>query len=400
MKRREPRIRLRDGVWWITYYVREGSRWKRVRHSLRTTDEDEAKKKLVEITYRTNEGTIQRPSRSFLTPLLDEYAKYRTMKVAKNTVATDMGYLRGFIHWLPKDITRLEHITAAIILQYLTEMTSQRQWAKKTWNNCLNAIRGLFKYAVRYKGFVSPDSRHDNPALAVEKMKVPKSPIIFLSDEQIRSQIKSLQGHKQMKAMVATLILAGLRREELTWLTVSDVDFRTRNLRITSKEIAGEEWVAKTNKDRVIPISDDLMAFLEPYEAWRAKKHAKNVWYFPSPRKCRWDPDNFSAKLRALQKKLGMGYDKNGKLKPWGCLEFRHTFATKLLARGRTLAQVAKFMGNSVLICERHYAAYETAGKTEEVSMGIFGTEKPGGDLRIARIQEPESRFPRRAKRA
>jgi hypothetical protein len=38
---------------------------------------------------------------------------------------------------------------------------------------------------------------------------------------------------------------------------------------------------------------------------------------------------------------------------------FRHTWATRLAATGRvSLFEISKWMGNSVAICEKHYAAY------------------------------------------
>src|SRR2546425_207080 len=38
---------------------------------------------------------------------------------------------------------------------------------------------------------------------------------------------------------------------------------------------------------------------------------------------------------------------------------FRHTWATRLAATGKvSLLDISKWMGNSVAICERHYAAY------------------------------------------
>ena len=38
---------------------------------------------------------------------------------------------------------------------------------------------------------------------------------------------------------------------------------------------------------------------------------------------------------------------------------FRHTRATELLARGATMDDVAALLGNSVRICEKHYAKWD-----------------------------------------
>ena len=63
----------------------------------------------------------------------------------------------------------------------------------------------------------------------------------------------------------------------------------------------------------------------------------------------------FGAKLddvfifKALQHETG-----DPCLRPYSC---RHTLATRLVARGFTLEQVARVLRNSVAVCERHYVA-------------------------------------------
>ena len=143
--------------------------------------------------------------------------------------------------------------------------------------------------------------------------------------------------------MVAVCIYAGLRREETTRLTPKDVDMKERLIRVQAKTIDGDSWQPKTRRNRVVPISDALLVILQEYQS-----PAGQVWYFPSPTGQRWDPDNFSADLREINRAAGL---------PWACLGFRHTFGSQLAIAGRSLHQIAKLMGNSPEICRRHYAA-------------------------------------------
>jgi integrase len=104
------------------------------------------------------------------------------------------------------------------------------------------------------------------------------------------------------------LIYAGLRREELLWLTPDDLDRAAGNhgmLRIRAKTISGESWQPKTKKNRAVPVSLRLRYFLDKWEL----KRPKGTWLFPSPDGKRWDTDNFSSDLRAA--------NQNAKL-PWG----------------------------------------------------------------------------------
>jgi integrase len=83
-----------------------------------------------------------------------------------------------------------------------------------------------------------------------------------------------------------------------------------------------------------------------------------SVWLFPSPKGRRWDCDNFSAALRRAQ---------HGCAREWSCLDFRHTFASHLAKKGVSIFKIAKLLGNTVPICERHYAHLSPAGLADEV---------------------------------
>ena len=149
--------------------------------------------------------------------------------------------------------------------------------------------------------------------------------------------------------MVAVLIYAGLRRKELLWLTVDDVDLILRHggyglIRIRVKTIDGRSWQPKTKNNRAVPVSRDLRNYLNRYSP-RVSAHG---WLSPSPAGGWWDPDNFAADLRTANREAGLC---------WSRLEYRHTFGSQLAQVGVSLFQIANFMGNSPEICRRHYAA-------------------------------------------
>lgn len=68
----------------------------------------------------------------------------------------------------------------------------------------------------------------------------------------------------------------------------------------------------------------------------------------PSPDGRRWDPDNFSADLRAANALAYLA---------WRCLDYRHTFASQLARKGVLLYKISQLMGNSPDICQNRYAA-------------------------------------------
>ena len=186
-----------------------------------------------------------------------------------------------------------------------------------------------------------------NPAARVERYRQRASEIRYLTMAQIDEQLQSLSGSPQLQVMVAMLIYAGLRREELLWLQVEDID-RTAEpnglIRVRAKTVGGESWQPKTSKNRVVPISSSLAGYLDRYEV----PESDHGWFFPSPRGTRWDINNFSEQLRVENRAAGLR---------WACLDYRHIFGSQLAQKGVSLFQISTLMGNSPEICRRHYAA-------------------------------------------
>ena len=154
-------------------------------------------------------------------------------------------------------------------------------------------------------------------------------------------------------------MFAGLRREELCWLTWDDVDLdaATPVLRVRAKTIDGESWQPKTKRDRKVPVSPRLLVVLKRHgDAGRAKGVR---WLLPSPHGRRWDPDNLSATIRDLLQAAGL---------PWNLLQLRHTFGSQLARRGVSLLKIARLMGNSPAIASRHYINLVPEEMADEVA--------------------------------
>ncbi|MCK5605131.1 tyrosine-type recombinase/integrase, partial [Candidatus Pacearchaeota archaeon] len=176
-------------------------------------------------------------------------------------------------------------------------------------------------------------------------------------------QLRALEDKPLFQTMVAMYIYAGLRREELLWLTLDDVDLRAGAygmLRIRAKTIDGQFWEPKTKRNRAVPISSSLRAYLDNY----APKPSRGRWFFASPKSCKYDPDNFSSDLARINRKMGL---------KWTCLDFRHTFGSMLAMKGESLYKISTLMGNSPEICRRHYAALIPENLIDSVEFNVHG---------------------------
>jgi integrase len=383
------------GDWfWIAYYLNG----EHVQESLGTKSEQIAKEKKKRLEYELAIGDLQRASRLPIRMVLQKFCEHlevtRTFKSYKNDVsrlrvffgpiceALELGLPGGAVKTdtpkRPADhyarahvkVTLLEDVSPAMINQFLAARIRNDGWSPKTANNTRQVLHRLFAYATKHHAFRARDRRYPNPADGVERQREAAPEIRFLSLEQVERQLEVLEPSPLMRAMVATYIYAGLRREEALWLTHADVDLDRRLIHVRAKTVEGKFWQPKTKRNRVVPISNALLGILQSYVPAE-----DSTWFFPSPSGRRWHPDNFSQDLKAANKACGLA---------WTCLDFRHTFGSHLAQRGESLYKIATLMGNSPEICRRHYAALVPEAMHDSVE---FSSERgDSSDKETARL--------------
>ena len=380
----------RGHQFWISYYLSG----KLVQKSLKTKNERIAIAKKKRMEYEISLGDLQVVSKTALPVILGAFCKElkssRTFKSYKN----DFSRLRiffgpicemlkpgiagvklgrktsktGFDKYAGNHVKAelLEDITPEIINRFIATRIQENGWSAKTANLMRQTLHKLFSYAIKYYSFRSRDKQHPNPVACIERRREPAPEIRFLTIDEIDTQLQVLMDSHAIRAMVATYIYAGLRREEALWLTHDDIDLTSRLIRIRAKTISDEFWQPKTRRNRAVPISDALFMVLCQH-----KRRKDCMWSFPSPTGKRWDPDNFSQDLRKINRAAGLD---------WSCLDFRHTFGSHLAQKGESLYKIAELMGNSPAICRKHYAALVPEKMTDVVEFSIQNQMKPKDD--------------------
>jgi hypothetical protein len=108
----------------------------------------------------------------------------------------------------------LEDVSPALINRFISDRIRKDAWAAKTANDFREVLHRLFSFAIKHHGFCSRDRRYPNPVAAVERQREPAPQIRFLTLGQIGEQLRILEGRPLLRALVATYIYSGLRREE------------------------------------------------------------------------------------------------------------------------------------------------------------------------------------------
>ena len=233
-------------------------------------------------------------------------------------------------------------------------LAEERGLSSKTLNNYREMMNRFVNWAVTQKGKRFPGGV--NPIDAVKIRDVNLSVISYLMPDEIRQQLAVLEDFLVLQCMVAMLIFAGLRREELLWLRTGDIQAHAGQLTILvrAKTIDGISWQPKNVKNRSVPVSLSLRPYLDGILAGLSGDR----WLFTNPEGRQWSGDGFSTVLRdanlaALKKLTDDGKDA---MPIWSALDFRHTFGTMLASSGVSLFIIADWMGNSPEICRKHYA--------------------------------------------
>lgn len=349
------------------YWAQLSVRGKRRRISLRTTNHGVATSILKKMDYESVTGGLNLPTATPPAEILEAYAATLRSRLRPKSAQSDLYRLAEFfgpvcpaLTRIPRDPARpgrpghkrnarpvgatigsIEEVNANMVDAFLTQLARSRGLSPKTLNEYREILQRFFNWAIKTRGVRMIGEARHNPVTDVARYRVPDNVISFLTLPQIREQLQAVANDPLMHTLVATYILAGLRREEALWLCRDDVDLEKGRIHIRAKTVAGEQWFPKTRRNRIVPISAALLQILRNYTPG-------SPWYFPSPNGRRWDPDNFSQDLAARNAKAGLR---------WSCLDFRHTFGSQLAQRGESLYKISQIMGNSPEVCRRHYAA-------------------------------------------
>src|SRR5262249_48100707 len=125
---------------------------------------------------------------------------------------------------------------------------------------------------------------------------------------------------------------AGLRSAEIERLEWSDIDLPARHIVIGASR-------AKTATRRIVPISDNLAAWLAPYAG-----QVRRAW--------RRAPDALYA---AQQEVAGATASDGHSPVKWKSNALRHSYASYRFAEIQDAGRVAAELGNSAAVVHRHY---------------------------------------------
>lgn len=248
-----------------------------------------------------------------------------------------------FSEFLLNEGVDYEQVTTGVIRRYLTTQL-EKDISRRTLRRRISALRHYYKWRVD----TSLSSR--NPFLLIESPKVGVNFPSVLYEDDIKDLLNANKNRDDElmlrdQALIHLMLASGLRASEVVALTLQDIDFNNRIMRI----------FGKGQKERLVPFSEQARSDLQAYvKELRPKLLAKNK--IPRPTgvvflNAQGKPlttRGLEYILKAVEKKIGAYYDLHPHL-------LRHSFATDLLSKGADLRVIQELLGHESISTTQIY---------------------------------------------
>ena len=253
--------------------------------------------------------------------------------LSQNTLDSYRSDLEQFSKWLEKNNLSYLKTSKKEILSYLSFLF-QKGLGSKTVARKLSSLKSFFRYLV-FKSIIPND-----PSSEVETPKLLKSIPKSISEKEVEALLAAPDEKTDIglrdKTMIETLYSCGLRISELTNLELLNLNLRQGVIRV----------IGKGQKERLVPMGDQLIALLELYISSSRKNLLKKRYsdfLFLSTRGQRMTRQSFWHRIKHYC--LASGFEPD-KISPH---VLRHAFATHLLNNGADLRVVQLLLGHSDL---------------------------------------------------
>ena len=253
--------------------------------------------------------------------------------LSQNTLDSYRSDLEQFSTWLEKNNLSYIKTSKKEILSYLSFLF-QKGLGSKTVARKLSSLKSFFRYLV-FKSIIQND-----PSSEVETPKLLKSIPKSISEKEVEALLAAPDEKTDVglrdKTMIETLYSCGLRISELTNLELLNLNLRQGVIRV----------IGKGQKERLVPMGDQLIALLELYISSSRKNllsKGHSDFLFLSTRGQRMTRQSFWHRIKHYC--LASGFEPD-KISPH---VLRHAFATHLLNNGADLRVVQLLLGHSDL---------------------------------------------------
>jgi integrase/recombinase XerC len=268
-----------------------------------------------------------------------DYIKYEKRYSTYTLISyeTDLRDFEAYIRRHYGDLA-LKEMTHSFIRGWLAEL-KQNGLTSKSINRKISALRSFFKYHLRVGNLES------SPMVNVIAPKNAKRLPVFVKEEETKELLETLAGTTEdwkslnAKMLIALFYSTGMRLSEL-------INLKEKQLDLTRAQI---KVLGKGNKERIIPVSQQLMNEIGDYRELKKKEFEKQEDVLLVTEKGKKLYPKYAYLL--VKKYLARA----GTLDKKSPHVLRHTFATHLMNAGADLNAVKELLGHSSLASTQVY---------------------------------------------
>ncbi len=245
----------------------------------------------------------------------------------------------------------LKKVDKKIIRNFIVSL-SEKKIQKRSINRKLSSLRSFYLYLLKI-GEIQVSPLETIPSLKFYAEK--QIPISEEEMENLGEILESESGNSLEKLIIETLYQTGMRKSELCNILLEQVDFSKSEIFVKGKG----------NKQRVVPISENLLKQMREYMVIRKPNEDSGIYFFVRENgkklseKFVYSVVNRYLSLITLKKKKSPHI-------------LRHSFATHVLNNGAEISKVKKILGHSSLASTQVY----TNGNIEQLKR-VFNQAHP-----------------------
>ncbi|SMC51938.1 tyrosine-type recombinase/integrase [Moheibacter sediminis] len=248
------------------------------------------------------------------------------------------------------------HKASKIHLRSYLMKLSGESLSERSINRKISSLKSYYKYLLKIEQIkISPVS-------GIKTIKQYNKVQLPFSEDELNSLFASEEifpnsfGGVRDKLIMDLFYQTGMRRNELIQLKISDINFSDKNIKV----------LGKRNKERIIPLNDDLLNLLKTYIYSRLIQFSDSQELLFLTPKGKPLYDKFVYNI--VNHYLSVVSTKHKKSPHM----LRHSFATHLLNRGAELNAVKELLGHSSLSATQVY----THGSIEQLK-NVFNDAHP-----------------------